>query len=185
MHMKRKGFTLTELLITIAAIAVMLTMFMLSSVNASRSADYNKVITNLRNLSIAAMTYYSQNVGKNFTGDSVSNVNITADVKKYLSNITGLQDGDKYYVYINVKDTPHSWWAGFDVQTSNQAVGGKWSTEETALSARLAARAKTLNLRWSDGFGDGNLPKVTGDDNAKKIYQSGKKYVWMLIRTGK
>ena len=174
--MKRKGFTLTELLITIAAIAVMLTMFMLSSVNASRSADYNKVITNLRNLSIAAMTYYSQNVGKDFVGSETTKKNITSDVKKYLSNITGLQDGSNYYVYINVADNPDSWWAGYKVNMSGQ---GTWSTEETALSQRLETRAQSLNLRPSDD--ETTLPKVS--DSGR--YSKGKKYVWMLIRSGK
>ena len=171
----RKGFTLTELLITIAAIAVLMTMFMLSSVNASRSADYNKVITNMRSLSMAAMTYYSQNIGKNFIDTETKKKNITNDVKKHLSNITGLQDGDKYYVYINVEDNPDSWWVGYDVNMSGQ---GTWSTEETALSARLAARAQSLNLRPSSDLN--TLPKVK--DEAR--YSNKQKYVWMLVRTG-
>ena len=176
--MKRKGFT-------IAAIAVMLTMFMLSSVNASRSADLNKVLINLRNLSIAAMTYYSQNTGKDFTGGSTADViNITEQVKPYMSNITAMQDSENYYICIRTKDNPkYSWWAGYNVNNS-----GRWSTEEDALAARLASRAKSLNLRQSDNT---NSPPSFKDSKTSSTYyytyskEKSPKCVWMLIRTGK
>ena len=57
-NMKRKGFTLVELLIVILVIGILSAMMMLSSTEAVTSAQASNIISNLRNLKTAALALY-------------------------------------------------------------------------------------------------------------------------------
>ncbi|MBQ3763726.1 MAG: prepilin-type N-terminal cleavage/methylation domain-containing protein, partial [Synergistaceae bacterium] len=59
--MKRKGFTLVELLIVIVVIGILSAMMMLSSTEAVTSARANNIVSNMRNLKTAALEYYVDN----------------------------------------------------------------------------------------------------------------------------
>ena len=58
----KKGFTLVELLIVIVVIGVLSAMMMLSSTEAVSSARANNIISNLRNLKTAALSFYTDNM---------------------------------------------------------------------------------------------------------------------------
>ena len=60
--MKRKGFTLVELLIVIVVIGILSAMMMLSSTEAVTSARANNIVSNMRNLKTAALEYYVDNL---------------------------------------------------------------------------------------------------------------------------
>ena len=61
-NMKRKGFTLVELLIVIVVIGILSAMMMLSSTEAVTSARANNIVSNMRNLKTAALEYYVDNL---------------------------------------------------------------------------------------------------------------------------
>ena len=58
----RKGFTLVELLIVIVVIGVLSAMMMLSSTEAVSSAKAADIISDLRNLKTAALSWYVDNL---------------------------------------------------------------------------------------------------------------------------
>lgn len=68
--MKRKAFTLVELLIVIVVIGVLAAMMMLSSNEAVSSAKAAKIISDLRNLRTALTSWYVDNLDRiRFEGD--------------------------------------------------------------------------------------------------------------------
>ena len=56
--MKRKGFTLVELLIVVAIIAVLAMMMMMSNTSAVADAEVSAIMGNLRSLKTAALSEY-------------------------------------------------------------------------------------------------------------------------------
>ena len=60
----RKGFTLVELLIVIVVIGILSAMMMLSSTEAVSSAKANNIISNLRNLKTAVLSWYADNLSR-------------------------------------------------------------------------------------------------------------------------
>ncbi|MBQ6969090.1 MAG: prepilin-type N-terminal cleavage/methylation domain-containing protein, partial [Synergistaceae bacterium] len=57
-NMKRKGFTLVELLIVIVVIGILSAMMMMSSTEATTSAKVTAIVSNLRNLKTAGLAFY-------------------------------------------------------------------------------------------------------------------------------
>ena len=91
-EVKRKGFTLVELLIVIVVIGVLSAMMMLSSTEAVSSAKASNIISNLRNMKTAALAWYADNLdnASEFGTDDVS-----GDIFKYLGD-TGNKAGYKF-----------------------------------------------------------------------------------------
>ena len=58
--MKRKGFTLVELLIVIVVIGILSAMMMISSSEAVASAKATNIVANLRAMQVAALSYYEE-----------------------------------------------------------------------------------------------------------------------------
>ena len=106
---KRRGFTLVELLIVIVVIGVLSAMMMLSSTEAVSSAKASNIVSNLRNLKTAALAWYADNL------DSADAVNIEGkrdQILKYMNNenvpadykFTG-KGANNWFVYVNNSDT--------------------------------------------------------------------------------
>ncbi len=63
-NFKRHGFTLVELLIVIVVIGVLSAMMMLSSTEAVSSAKASNIISNMRNLKTAVLSWYTDNLDR-------------------------------------------------------------------------------------------------------------------------
>ena len=113
LEMKRKGFTLVELLIVIVVIGVLSAMMMLSSTEAVSSAKAADIISDLRNLKTAALAWYADNLasadklGVANTTEASNTLNTYADkVAKYLNNEV---DTAKYNFGGKGEGTWHVW----------------------------------------------------------------------------
>ena len=112
-EIKRRGFTLVELLIVIVVIGILSAMMMLSSTEAVSSARASNIVSNLRNLKTAALAWYVDSLdvieGKDANGKafSLKNADHFKFVKHYLNNDTASDLTDygietkngKWYVY--------------------------------------------------------------------------------------
>lgn len=122
--MKRRGFTLVELLIVIVVIGVLSAMMMLSSTEAVTSARASNIVSNLRNLKTAALAWYAdhldiaENANFKFDNDTASPTSPTIaskDVLKYMNNdnsgsfagykIYGSAKADWYVTYEGARDS--------------------------------------------------------------------------------
>ena len=93
---KRKGFTLVELLIVIVVIGILSAMMMLSSTEAVSSAKANNVVSNLRNIKTAVLSWYADNL------DKVVLENKSYNIKENASDATG--SAFKTYVKAHATD---------------------------------------------------------------------------------
>ena len=107
---KRRGFTLVELLIVIVVIGVLSAMMMLSSTEAVSSARASNIISNLRNLKTAALAWYADHLDE---ADSVNISTKRAEILKYMNNekvednykFTGMGANHWFVYYDNLTDT--------------------------------------------------------------------------------
>ena len=135
---KRRGFTLVELLIVIVVIGVLSAMMMLSSTEAVTSARASNIVSNLRNLKTAALSLYASSLDQ-LKGTDAKKPTINS-VKKYLNNegnvdgysvvCTNGTDGTNY-------DDGSSWYIAYHVTDDN-------------VKPKLKARATTLSLKGND-----------------------------------
>ena len=154
--MKRRGFTLVELLIVIVVIGILSAMMMLSSTEAVSSAKASNIISNLRNWKTAALAWYTDHLAEaDASTFNFANVN-SADVAKYL----------------NSENAP-----GYGLDSSN----GLWFVKYTGADAQNARVVEKLNARRSSVGISGT--KVSGDYGASgnAITASGK-VVYMFVR---
>ena len=84
-EMKRKGFTLVELLIVIVVIGILSAMMMLSSTEAVSSARANNIVSNLRNLKTAALAFYVDSFDV-MDKTTIKNSDHFKFIKKHLNN---------------------------------------------------------------------------------------------------
>ena len=156
--MRRKAFTLIELIIVMAIIAILSSMFIMSAAESERSADITNVYNNLNNLRIAALAYYADNVGKNFDRD------LSTAVKAYTHDWESVRNADGYYVINDAANK--NWWAVYHVQ------------EPAVFKTRLAARASSLGLKGTD-------KNILNSLEAKPDpYKSSQTYALIKIRSG-
>ena len=174
----RKGFTLVELLIVIVVIGVLSAMMMLSSTEAVSSAKASNIISNLRNLKTAVLSWYTDNLDKIQTdgrvkiGDETHPIQEWTDaqlgISKYFSN------GDSV-PYKGSKETKgdNGFYCIYDAGGVNRTtwyVGYRFDTKtEAAVKEKVKARKDSLGLIFVDyspnnGSGDGRVwMKVMGD----------------------
>ena len=89
--MKRKGFTLVELLIVIVVIGILSSMMMLSSTEAVTSARANNIVSNLRNWKTAVLEWYADNIDRvNFSNGQVKKSDGTGE--DYFSKVVKAKD---------------------------------------------------------------------------------------------
>ena len=182
---KRKGFTLVELLIVIVVIGILSAMMMLSSTEAVSSARASNVVSNLRNIKTAVLSWYTDNLNrvvkegneykiytKDSTTDKTNLLTFTttkggdSEFLAYLSNGSTISFKDKGnaaagdYILTEQTNTSggRSWYVGFRIGTDKNLQG------------KIASRASSVGL--------------TGGKNTdvNKTYTSGE-YVYMLIHS--
>ena len=156
---KRKGFTLVELLIVIVVIGVLSAMMMLSSTEAVSSAKANNIISNLRNLKTAVLSWYADNIDKVAAdGQIVENStkyylgtylsSHTDDFKKYLSNggsISLEKHGD------NTTKGVYCLAGGLNGTDSDKwYVGYRFTNDDGRVKNKIAARAASIGLVQKD-----------------------------------
>lgn len=99
--MKRKGFTLVELLIVIAVLGALTAMVQLSGTNAAASAKAASIASGLRTIKTAARMYIAENAASALSFDVFSN-----DLNSYVEDNSdfGVQKTDEgvwqaYYTF--------------------------------------------------------------------------------------
>ncbi|MBQ4431624.1 MAG: type II secretion system protein, partial [Synergistaceae bacterium] len=158
-NMKRKGFTLVELLIVIVVIGILSAMMMLSSTEAVSSAKASNIVSNLRNMKTAALAYYVDNVDTYDSASVTTDINTkSADILKYLGNSNTDTKGYKF-----TGKNSGTWFVYYDI------------TNDANVRTKLAGRAKSTGL-----IGANSETGFTSDDT--KAQYGSQKYVGMFIR---
>lgn len=167
---KHKGFTLIELLIVIVVMGILASMMMLSSSESVSTARASNIISNLRNFSMAAMAYYTDNMDT--FGKTPSTAIDFDKVKSYMHNEGDIPDVGKYVMQnkgetINDKQV-YTWWVGYNLDSENDRV-----------RAKLEGRASTAKLK-------GNKSDTPPDKSSAVDYNHSSNkhtYVWIQIRS--
>ena len=150
MKNSRKGFTLVELLIVIVVIGVLSTMMMLSSTEAVTSAKASNIVSNLRNLKTAALSWYADNLSTAETsGFKLSDKK--SEIAKYMSNeglgdyeFVGNQNSGTWFVYINNTDSRVG-----DKLISRKSAVGLWkvtTSNNAGVSADLTDKTGNVGM---------------------------------------
>lgn len=171
-EMKRKGFTLVELLIVIVVIGILSAMMMLSSTEAVTSARANNIISNLRNLKTAALALYVDKLD-NWEGTTAALPKID-DVKGYMGS-SGANDYTDYVIAFNDTAKPiadKSWYIVYNFGTGNDV---------SRVKEKLAGRATSTGLKSLDTKTTDSA-KVTPKTLDSKTTLSGVNGVCMQIR---
>ena len=161
--MKRKGFTLVELLIVIVVIGILSAMMMLSSTEAVTSAKASNIVSNLRNLKTAALAYYVDNLdyleSTTATANNTTSLNLydvaatgtdaaRKGIRAYLNESSGTVDSD------NNTFTTDGFVYGIVVVLrtggGTKLADAKWyltcKVTDTKVQEKLAGRAKSVGL---------------------------------------
>ena len=171
-EMKRKGFTLVELLIVIVVIGILSAMMMLSSTEAVTSAKASNIVSNLRNLKTAALAFYTDSM--DYFADSANakasfgdkNSSIQTQIRSYLSDGNNAPDIADYRV-VNSDKNENTWWVVYEITGS--------TSEQNAIKKKLAGRAKSLGLKGS------NDTKDAVDQNVKNTPYTNQKCVALQV----
>ncbi len=145
---KRKGFTLVELLIVIVVIGILSTMMMLSSTEAVTSAKANNIISNLRNFKTAAMVMYGdyldsmdRGYSPTGTGDFPSDFDTAVDaiLVKYMNKgDSNASDPETAHYHIVMSKAPNNSDNGYYIRYDNVI--------DTRVREKLARRAASVGL---------------------------------------
>ena len=135
MKLKRKGFTLAELLIVITVIGVLASMMMVSSNEAVSTSRATDIMANLRALKGAALMHYVDSY------DVYSKTNRAEDTRGTNFNISLLTK------YVDVPDLSENGYKFVeDEDTGRWYVGYVFNMNDSDIKPKLAARAKALGL---------------------------------------
>ncbi len=162
---KRRGFTLVELLIVIVVIGVLSAMMMLSSTEAVSSARASNIVSNLRNLKTAALAWYADHLDDVTNLTDTNNLNSKrSEILKYMNNNDDTGDLAKYLFVGNATDG--TWFVYYN--------GGSEIT--LTISQKLAGRASTVGLLAS------NSQTKSGSTDANTYIAAASANPYMFIR---
>ena len=135
--MRRKGFTLVELLIVIVVIGILSAMMMLSSTEAVTSAKASNIISNLRNFKTAALAYYVDHLD-DLEDETKKTINMT-DVAKYLNSTPTKKSASLNFGFTGVAYADESGEAASG-GASNAATGDTYTADGITYSIKTVAR---------------------------------------------
>lgn len=99
---RREGFTLVELLIVIIIIAILVGLMLLTMGSATSTAEANKIVSDLRMLHVAALSYYLDNDGFDNVSPSGSPTPLPAveikSIGKYLDRDVDMTRYSEIYI---------------------------------------------------------------------------------------
>ena len=173
-NIKRKGFTLVELLIVIVVIGILSSMMMMSSTEATTSARASNIVSNLRNLKTAALAYYTDNLDKVTAAPNAAMANRTSHdaIFKYLG-ATAVPDSDDYVFQATAAG---EWYVTYTIDAAKGITG----TEKSGIKTKLAGRASSVGL--CNG-GSAATDSATGASPASRdVYKNTMGIVAMFIR---
>ena len=163
--MRKRGFTLLELLIVLVVIGILSVMLMIASEEIQDSARATEVINNLNAWKKATLAYWADNYNEITANENFNLYDHRDEIIKYFSisseAITDMEGEQKYWP-IQTNDGRWWIWCGLGSGTGNQKRG---------LKAKLAARAEEIGL-----FSPGNYDYYKNADHSideKYIYNGG------------
>ena len=162
-NIKRRGFTLVELLIVIVVIGVLSAMMMLSSTEAVTSARASNIVSNLRNFKTAAMAMYVDNLdemdvkGELPTDANGANGQLVKYMNKGNSGAKAEDDTTNYTIVKGAADGKVAYYVCCSGVT------------DTRVQAKLAGRADSVGLLKD------------GTANTSNKYVSGGTSVYMFV----
>lgn len=194
-NMKRKGFTLVELLIVIVVIGILSAMMMLSSTEAVTSANASNIISNFRNLKTAALAWYVDNLdyietapiaatGINMNTDTTSN---RKGIISYLNsssatafnfNFVGVAYADDTDTSTNNTYKSGGFTYGIDVIQrdggGSTLADAKWyltcDVPDKKVREKLIGRAKSVGILASKSNGESETVYQTANVNTTTVY---------------
>ena len=170
-EMKRKGFTLVELLIVIVVIGILASMMMLASNEAVSSAKAATIISDLTNMKTAALAYYADNSGS-------TELNTNFDLEHIFPYLKRSNEADedksslekKGYGVFNYGDHD-TWYAYCDLEKVTNSTS-KTNMERKALLKKLGAKAESVGIVFSDAI----------NGTGRTFKANSQRYVIMYIR---
>lgn len=165
-EIKRRGFTLVELLIVIVVIGILSAMMMLSSTEAVSSARASNIVSNLRNLKTAALAWYLDNMGRS---DGPSLDDLTPYLSGKLEDSSENSKVDKYA--IETSFSSNSWAVKCTIVDATIDIKNK--LKERAASVGLLKSDASISLDEATG----NISITSG-----QYYDGSGDEVYMFIR---
>jgi prepilin-type N-terminal cleavage/methylation domain-containing protein len=168
---KRKGFTLVELLIVIVVIGILSAMMMLSSTEAVTSARASNIVSNLRNFKTAAMAMYvdyydNMDKGtnpKDGTAWTDANTDTKAILVKYMNKGDSNATDTDINNYSIVVGTAPNGGNGYYVKCSN--------VSDTRVQEKLAGRAASVGLLMDvSSSSNGTTYSATSGTDKTSVY---------------
>lgn len=168
-NIKRRGFTLVELLIVIVVIGILSAMMMLSSTEAVTSAKASNIVSNLRNLKTAALAMYIDSMDQFDAKDSTLEPTIDR-VVKYLNGGTDIPDKSNY----GIEKNDQGWFLSYEITGTG--------AEKSQIKEKLTGRAKSVGL-LAAAQNTSKTEKVDGKDvtTAANPY-TGQDKVYYFVR---
>lgn len=161
---KRKGFTLVELLIVIVVIGILSAMMMLSSTEAVTSAKAAKVLADMRNIKTSVLEWYTENYDRVFKDTS----------GKYQIYLSSTKTGTAKYIGDFLKTNKDEMLKYFDGSSSitlmpHNDLNDSWPNSHATGTYFLCSETygEMSNVENEDGtYGRGNLNGITLTGNA-------------------
>ena len=159
---KRVGFTLIELLIIMGVLGILSSVFVLSSVSMTTSAEASRIINNLYTLKMATLAWHRENLDRIDNSGKVkskkTSINdfiqkqpdVLAELAEYidgndefeikLKNNTLSQEG-AYGIYTVNGSNKKAWYVGYCITATEREIG---------IKDKLLSKGKSMNV-WLGG----------------------------------